>query len=79
MRARMCLMLLMCLSLQLAITSELLLVRCNACLISCLKRKKQGLAKGPLGNRPATHKCDRQTAEAPLCGWKSHGSAKGRG
>ena len=52
----MCLIFLMCLSLKLVITSELLLVRCNLCLISCLKRHKQvGLAKGPLGTLPATH------------------------
>ena len=51
----MCLMFLMCLSLNLVIRAELLLVRCNDCSISCLKRHKQGLAKGQLGPRPATH------------------------
>ena len=86
----MCLMLLMCLSLKLAVTSELLLVRCKlACSLAC-ERWRQGLAKGPLGNRTATNNkknsscgrtivwIEKERVRKPRLWLRGHGSAKGR-
>ena len=53
----MCLMSLMSCC-NLAATSELLLVRCNACLTSLLKSQKQGLAKGPIETDKPNTICD---------------------
>ena len=83
----MCLYVLDALDLTLALTSEFLLVRCKlACSLAC-KMSRQGLAKGPLGNRPATNKKNETKAGLPFRMWKTHGcglcdgghgSAKGR-